>query len=185
MFVKPVLMRIVSGTLKGRRINPPKKLPVRPTTDKAKEALFNILVHQYDFDNCKVLDLFSGTGSISYEFASRGVASITAVDQNVGCIRFISQTATDLSLSITTVKMPVLLFLERNSNSYDFIFADPPYAFEQADYTTMIYSIFEKNTLKGDGLLIVEHAKQIDLSKLIHFNRARSYGGCVFSFFCR
>ena len=178
-------MRIVSGTLKGRRINPPKKLPVRPTTDRAKEALFNILVHQYDFDNCNVLDLFSGTGSISYEFGSRGVKSITAVDQNVGCVRFISQTATDLSLPITAVKMPVLLFLERNSNSYDFIFADPPYAFEEATYTTMINTIFEKNALSDDGLLIVEHAEQIDLSKLIHFSHARSYSGCVFSFFSR
>ena len=103
-------MRIVAGTLKGRRINPPKKLPVRPTTDRAKEALFNILVHQYDFERCNVLDLFSGTGSISYEFGSRGVASIIAVDQHQGCIRFISQTATALSLPITAVKMPVLLF---------------------------------------------------------------------------
>ena len=114
-------MRIVAGTLKGRRINPPKKLPVRPTTDRAKEALFNILVHQYDFERCNVLDLFSGTGSISYEFGSRGVASIIAVDQHQGCIRFISQTATALSLPITAVKMPVLLFLERNSNSLSLI----------------------------------------------------------------
>ena len=176
-------MRIVSGTLKGRRISPPKKLPVRPTTDRAKEALFNILVHQYDFENCTVLDLFSGTGSISYEFGSRGVASIIAVDQHQGCIRFISQTATALSLPITAVKMPVLLFLERNSNSYDFIFADPPYAFELETYKTMIDSIFEKKALSDDGLLIVEHAEQVDLSDIAHFSHARSYGGCVFSFF--
>ena len=176
-------MRIVSGILKGRRISPPKKLPVRPTTDRAKEALFNILVHQYNFDGCNVLDLFSGTGSISYEFGSRGVANIIAIDQHQGCIRFISQTAIDLSLPITAVKIPVLLFLERNSNSYDFIFADPPYAFELATYKTMINTIFEKNTLSADGLLIVEHAEQVDLSDIAHFSHARSYGGCVFSFF--
>lgn len=176
-------MRIVSGTLKGRRISPPKKLPVRPTTDRAKEALFNILVHQYDFDKCNVLDLFSGTGSISYEFGSRGVESIVAVDQHQGCIRFISQTATELSLPITAVKMSVMLFLERSSNSYHFIFADPPYAFELAAYKSLINTIFEKNTLSHDGLLIVEHAEQIDLSETTHFSHARSYGGCVFSFF--
>jgi 16S rRNA (guanine966-N2)-methyltransferase len=176
-------MRIVAGTLKGRRINPPKKLPVRPTTDRAKEALFNILVHQYHFERCNVLDLYSGTGSISYEFGSRGVASIIAVDQHQGCIRFISQTATALSLPITAVKMPVFLFLERNSNSFDFIFADPPYALGLATYKTMINSIFEKKALSDEGLLIVEHHEQIDLSNNAHFSHARSYGGCVFSFF--
>ena len=136
-------MRIVSGTLKGRRISPPKKLPVRPTTDRAKEALFNILVHQYNFENCTVLDLFSGTGSISYEFGSRGVASIIAVDQPQGCIRFLSQPATALSLPITAVKLPVLLFLERNSNSYAFVFADPPYAFDLATSKTLHNTLFE------------------------------------------
>ena len=176
-------MRIVSGTLKGRRISPPKMLPVRPTTDRAKEALFNILVHQYDFNDCNVLDLFSGSGSISYEFGSRGVASIVAVDQHPGCIRFITQTAADLSLPITTVKMPVLLFLERNSNNYDFIFADPPYALELATYKSIVNTIFKKSTLAPEGLLIIEHAEQIDLSDIEQFSHARSYGGCVFSFF--
>lgn len=176
-------MRIVSGTLKGKRISPPKKLPVRPTTDRAKEALFNILVHQYNFENCTVLDLFSGTGSISYEFCSRGVKSVTAVDQHHDCISFISQTATALSLPITVVKMAVLLFLERIRNSYDFIFADPPYTFEIAIYKIMINTIFEKNILSHDGLLIVEHAEQVDLSNIAYFSYSRSYGGCVFSFF--
>ena len=176
-------MRIISGTLKGKRIIPPKKLPVRPTTDRSKEALFNILVHQYNFENCTVLDLFSGTGSISYEFCSRGFSSTTAVDHHPDCIRFISQTATALSLPITVVKMNVLLFLKQNNNSYEFIFADPPYVFEPTTYKIMINIIFEKNILSHDGLLIVEHAEQIDLSNIAHYSYSRSYGGCVFSFF--
>ena len=107
-------MRIISGTHKGRRISPPKKLPVRPTTDRAKESLFNILIHQYAFEGCDVLDLFSGTGSISYEFASRGVASVIAVDQNNACVRFIEATTEALDMPIQAIRAAVLPFLERH-----------------------------------------------------------------------
>ena len=176
-------MRIISGILKGRRIQPPKKLPVRPTTDRAKEALFNILVHQYDFETSTVLDLFSGTGSISYEFASRGVQNITAVDQNNSCIAFITKTAEELALPITTIKSRVLGFLEKTLSSYTFIFADPPYAFSTDEYSVLVDTVFNKNILAKNGLLIVEHAEQINLSELKRFSHARNYGGCVFSFF--
>lgn len=176
-------MRIISGTLKGRRIQPPRNLPARPTTDRAKEALFNILVHQYDFESCSVLDLFAGTGSISFEFTSRGVQNSTAVDQNPRCIAFIEQTAQTLNLPITTVRMGVVPFLERHNTAYTFVFADPPYAYTKDEYHEMITTIFEKNLIQDDGLLIVEHAEQIDLSDLEYFANARSYGGCVFSFF--
>lgn len=175
-------MRIISGTLKGRRLQP-KNLPVRPTTDRAKEALFNILMHQYDFDQATVLDLFAGTGSISYEFVSRGVKQLVAVDKNTHCVNFITKTSEDLALPITVVRAPVLRFLERISTSYSFIFADPPYVFTVEEYRVLVATIFSKNALQKDGLLILEHAEQIDLSGLAHFTEARNYGGCIFSFF--
>ena len=176
-------MRIISGSLKGRRISPPKNLPVRPTTDRAKEALFNILSHQFDFNGSSVLDLYTGTGSISYEFASRGVAAVTAVDQHAACIRFVQQTAEKLNLCITTVKSPVLKFLSSSMGTYDFIFADPPYAYEKDEYDALIGNIISKDVLTENGLIIIEHAPQIDLSEVTSFSTARNYGGCVFSFF--
>lgn len=176
-------MRIISGTLKGRRISPPKNLPVRPTTDRAKEALFNILIHQYEVESASVLDLFAGTGSISYEFASRGAKNIVAVDQHPACIAFISQTTEKLSLPITAIRVPVLRYLERINTSYGFIFSDPPYAFTLENYIDLIETIFSKNALENNGLLIVEHAEQVDLSNIQNFTSSRNYGGCVFSFF--
>lgn len=176
-------MRIISGKLKGRRIHPPKNLPVRPTTDRAKEALFNILVHQYDFESCSVLDLFAGTGSISYEFASRGVKTITAVDQNNRSIAYINETSESLSLPITTVRMSVTQFLERLNNDYTFVFADPPYTFTPDAYQALIHTVFERSLLQKNGLLIVEHAEHVDLSAFKYFTNVRNYGGCVFSFF--
>ncbi len=178
-------MRIISGTLKGRRIHPPKNLPVRPTTDRAKEALFNILTHQYAFEEATVLDLFAGTGSISYEFASRGVKQIVAVDKNVQCINFIIKTTEQLTLPITAVRAPVMRYLERLTTSYNFIFADPPYIFSKEEYHALVENIFDSNILYNSGLLILEHAEQIDLSNVTHFTEARNYGGCIFSFFER
>lgn len=176
-------MRIISGTLKGRRIHPPKNLTVRPTTDRAKEALFNILTHQYTFEEATVLDLFAGTGSISYEFASRGVKQIVSVDKNKQCVDFIIKTSQNLALPITVVHAPVMRFLEQLTSSYSFIFADPPYAISKDEYRTLLDTIFNKNILQSGGLLILEHAEQMDLSNLNCFTEARNYGGCVFSFF--
>ncbi len=176
-------MRIISGSLKGRRISPPKNLPVRPTTDRAKESLFNILAHQYNFDDCAALDLYAGTGSISYEFASRGVAAVTAVDQSAACVRFINETSERLDLSITPVKSPVEKFLAYCGSTFHFIFADPPYAFTSEQYKNLITTIFDRALLNKDGVFVVEHAPQIDLATLPHFSASRNYGGCVFSFF--
>jgi 16S rRNA (guanine966-N2)-methyltransferase len=121
-------MRIISGSHKGRRIIAPKSLPVRPTTDRAKEALFNILQHRIDLYEVKALDLFSGIGSISFELSSRGCPDITSVDKHFGCIRFISETTEKLGLDgIHTVKSDVFQYLDRTSARFDFIFADPPY----------------------------------------------------------
>lgn len=176
-------MRIISGHYKGRQITAPKKLPVRPTTDMAKEALFNILNNHFYFDEISVLDLFSGTGSISYEFASRGTENILSVDKDLGCIKFINKTAEAFGMPITTIKSDVFKFLETANQHWDLIFADPPYDFELAQFSKIPELVFQNKLLSPEGILVVEHAKQTDLSQLPYFNYAKNYGGSVFSFF--
>jgi 16S rRNA (guanine(966)-N(2))-methyltransferase RsmD len=176
-------MRIISGVLKGRRITAPKKLPVRPTTDMAKEALFNILNNHYYFHAISVLDLFSGTGNISYEFASRGTEQITAVDDNYGCIKFINETAEAFDMSINTIKSDVFKFLEKSKQKHSVIFADPPYEFDIEAFSKIPELVFENKLLEDEGLLIVEHSKHTDLSQLEHYSHSKSYGGNMFSFF--
>lgn len=176
-------MRIISGKLKGRRLKAPKNLPVRPTTDMAKESLFNILNNLYYFDAISVLDLFSGTGNISYEFASRGTQFITAVDANYHCTKYINATSKELDLSINTIKVDVFKFLEKTSLTSDVIFADPPYDFENNQFTKIVDLVFEKNLLNDDGVLIVEHSKHTDLSNHEKHSYDKRYGGNVFSFF--
>ena len=176
-------MRIISGLYKGRRITAPKKLPVRPTTDMAKEALFNILNNQYYFDSVSVLDLCSGTGNISYEFASRGTEQITSVDDNYGCIKFINETAEAFEMTIHTVKSDVFKFLEKSKLKHTIIFADPPYDFEVEVFSKIPELVFQNQLLEEDGLLIVEHSKHTDLSQLDHYSHSKGYGGNMFSFF--
>lgn len=177
-------MRIISGKYKGRRLTAPKNLPVRPTTDFAKEALFNMLRVRYYFEEITVLDLFAGTGNISFEFASRGVPNITAVDEHYGCIQYINKISEEFSFPINTVKADVFKFLQQTPKKFDVIFADPPYSFEVAQLESIVKTIFEKQLLEAeDGLLVVEHAKMTDLSQVEHFFEARKYGGNVFSFF--
>ena len=176
-------MRIVSGTLKGKRLTAPKKLPVRPTTDFAKEALFNILNNHYHFSGLQVLDLFSGTGNIAYEFGSRGAEAINSVDAHLECIRFINKTSEELDLPITTVKSDVFKYLSAINTTFDIIFADPPYDFEVDSLQKMVDTTFEKKLLNEDGVLIIEHSKKLELSHLAHFTESRKYGNSVFSFF--
>lgn len=176
-------MRIISGKYKGRRISPPKNLPVRPTTDMSKEALFNVLRNHFNFEGLKVLDLFSGTGNISYEFASRGSDNITCVDGDFGCVKFIKQTASEFDFNISAVKSDVLKFIEKSKTKYDIIFADPPYAFEQKTFDKIVLSIFENNLLEEEGMMIIEHSKYTKLDHLMHFSFKKSYGGSIFSFF--
>ena len=176
-------MRIVSGTFKGKRINAPKKLPSRPTTDIAKEGLFNILNNHYYFDDCLVMDLFSGTGNISYEFASRGSKQITAVDGNANCIKFIDKIARELNFNIDTIKSDVFKYLERTKTKADIIFADPPYNLPLEDFERIVKMVFENDLLLEDGQLIIEHSVHTDLSNFEHFSSKRKYGGSVFSFF--
>jgi len=176
-------MRIISGTYKGRRITAPKRLPVRPTTDMAKEALFNIINNLYYFDEISVLDLFSGTGNISYEFGSRGTTQITSVDQDYGCIKFINQTAEEFDLPIKTIKANAFKFLAQTKLKSTLIFADPPYAFSDEEFAKIPELVFSNNLLEDGGILIIEHSKHTKLSELQHFAYSKSYGGNMFSFF--
>lgn len=176
-------MRIISGKHKGRRLIAPKNLPVRPTADMQKEALFSILTNRYMLDQLQVLDLFSGTGNIAYEFASRGAENIVAVDAHYGCVKYINATSKELDLSIECIKSDVFKYLKRIGQKFDLIFADPPYDMKQADFENIPKIVFEKELLKDNGLLIIEHSSQTDLSEIPNFNKARKYGGSVFSFF--
>jgi 16S rRNA (guanine(966)-N(2))-methyltransferase RsmD len=176
-------MRIISGKLKGRRLRAPKNLPVRPTTDMAKEALFNIINNGYYFDSITVIDLFSGTGNISFEFASRGTPNIYAIDANYNCIKYISTTAKELGLEINTFKSDVYKFIDKTSMQADIIFADPPYDFEVEKFLEIADTVFAKNLLKEEGVLIIEHSKQTDLSTHEKHSYDKRYGGNVFSFF--
>ena len=176
-------MRIISGKHKGRRLQAPKKLPVRPTTDMAKEALFNILNNYFNFTGLKILELFAGTGNIGYEFASRGSESIVSVDADFGCVNFIKKTSEELELEMTPIKSDVFLYLERCNSTFDIIFADPPYDLGQENFEKIALQIFDNNILDEEGMLIIEHSKHTKLNHLINFSFSKNYGGTVFSFF--
>lgn len=176
-------MRIISGKYKGRRIFPPKNLPVRPTTYMSKEALFNVLNNHFSFEGLKVLDLFSGTGNISFEFASRGSSPITSVDGDFGCVKFIKQIAAEFDFNIAATKSDVFAFLEKNKTTYDIIFADPPYGLDQKTFDRIVTLVFERGLLEEEGMLIIEHSKYTKMEHLPHFSFQKSYGGSFFSFF--
>ncbi len=176
-------MRIISGHHKGRKIVAPNKLPVRPTTDMAKEGLFNILNNLFYFDDISVLDLFAGTGNISFEFASRGTKTITAIDTNFRCVKFINEIVEKLEMPIETIKGDVFKYLENTKQKHTIIFADPPYEFSIDQFSSISEIVFQNKLIHNDGLLIVEHSKHTDLSKLSHFMKSKKYGGSVFSFF--
>ena len=175
-------MRIVSGTHKGRRFSPPKGLPVRPTTDFAKEGLFNMLRNRTDIEDAKVLDLCAGTGNMTFEFASRGAGSVLAVDQHVGCIKFIKKAALELQLnSITALKADVFKFVNKLSQQYDIIFADSPYALEETIHLPS--TIFKKGLLAEGGLLVVEHGRETSFEEHPNFISTRKFGNVNFTFF--
>jgi 16S rRNA (guanine(966)-N(2))-methyltransferase RsmD len=176
-------MRIISGKHKSRRINPPKGLPVRPTTDFAKEGLFNILNNRISFHEIKALELFAGTGNISFELASRGAKEIIAVDNDYGCVNFIKKTSVELEMPIQAFKADVFKYLDFQKEQFNLVFADPPYAFPKEDLDTLIQKIIDNDWLAEDGILILEHSKAIDMSQENYFQESRKYGGSVFSFF--
>lgn len=175
-------MRIIGGKFGGRTLNPPASLPVRPTTDYAKSGLFNILNNQIDFETLRVLDLFSGAGGISLEFASRGALSVTAIDVNFNCVKFLNETAAKLGIKeLKCVRSDVFKFLKQNTSKYDLIFADPP--FEQKETDQLPDLIFERNLLNPGGVLIVEHQSKRELQSKIPVSVIRKYGNVGFSFY--
>jgi 16S rRNA (guanine(966)-N(2))-methyltransferase RsmD len=175
-------MRIVSGTHKGRVIKVPSNLTMRPTTDFAKESIFNILNNHFEFDGLKILDLFCGTGNISYEFASRGCADITSVDSNYSCCDFVKKASATFGMKqIKVIKTDAFSFLKKATIPYHIIFCDPPYDLENIESIPPL--VFENHLLKPDGWLIVEHGERTDLSKLDHFIEHRKYGHVNFSIF--
>jgi 16S rRNA (guanine(966)-N(2))-methyltransferase RsmD len=176
-------MRIISGKHKGRRIQAPKNLPVRPTTDLSKESLFNILNNHFNFSDLKVLDLFCGTGNISFEFSSRGVFEIVAVDKHPACVTFVYKTATLLEMNIQTVKADVFSFLEKHKDTYDLVFADPPYDLKSEQFESIVELVFKNKLLDLEGMLVVEHSKQTPMNQLPYFSFEKNYGNSVFSFF--
>ena len=176
-------MRIISGNKKSIVINAPKNLPVRPTTDKVKESLFNIIQNKFELNYCSVLDIFSGTGNISYEFASRGCNDILSVDNNFNCIRFINKTAKELEIKIRTKKIDYLSFLKNNNEKFNIIFADPPYRFLLKDYLEMIDIVKKNEILKEGGELIIEHRSNISFIDNVKEVDERNYGSSSLSFF--
>lgn len=176
-------MRIISGLLKGRRIIAPKKLPVRPTTDMAKEGLFNILNHRVHFQDLEVIDLFAGIGSISFELLSRGTQRVTAVDSHQDCIKFLTKTAEELDLDLNIIKNDVFDFLEKTHLKADLIFADPPYDLPVEAFQKIENIVRERSLLNEEGFLILEHSKHMSLEHLHTFTEKRRYGNSVFSFF--
>ncbi|CAN5775679.1 16S rRNA (guanine(966)-N(2))-methyltransferase RsmD [soil metagenome] len=176
-------MRIISGIHGGRRISPPAKMPyTRPTTDIAKEGLFNIIQNNLDIDSLKTLDLFGGTGAISYELASRGVEDLTVIEKDSYMYDFIKKTSALLDFeNFKVLKSDVFKYIEHCSEKYDFIFAGPPYALTSIDDLPRL--VFEKKLLNPGGWFILEHTPRNDYKKTPHYRTERNYGTTIFSIF--
>ena len=176
-------MRIIGGQFRGKQLNPGKKFKARPTTDFARESLFNILRNRVDFEEITFLDLFGGTGAISYEMASHGCRDITIVEKDSKHFSFIRECIEELKISriASAIRGDVFRFIESSRRSYDLIFADPPYDLEKIN--EIPEKIFSSSLLKEDGLLIVEHGKKTDYSTHPNFKELRKYGSVHFSFF--
>lgn len=175
-------MRIVGGTYKGRTINPPRNLRARPTTDFAKENLFNVLENMIDIQGADVLDLFSGTGSISYEFVSRGAGSVISVEVNAIHHNFIRRTAAAFGMgNLYAVRANAFLYLKSTSKQFDIIFSDAPYDLEGTE--EVIRLVFGRGLLRPEGLLIFEHSKDRNFDTHPAFMQRRSYGSVQFSIF--
>lgn len=176
-------MRIISGRLGGRRISPPAKMPhTRPTTDIAKEGLFNTLQHLMDFEDIKTLDLFGGTGCISYELYSRGASELTLIEKDRKMAAFIKKNIETLKIENATVHMQdIFKFIPATTATYDFIFAGPPYALETIDRIPDL--IFEHKLVEGNGIFLLEHTPRNNYEKHPNFFKVKNYGTTLFSFF--
>ncbi len=175
-------MRIIGGIHKGKTINAPKNLPVRPTTDFAKTGLFNILANRIDFEDIDVLDLFSGTGNISMEFASRQAKSVLAVDVSMQCIKFVQEQAFKLPLpNLKCYKTDVFNFIKKPGMTFDLVFADPPYEIEKIE--TIPDLVESAQLVRPGGLFVFEHGPKHNFKERAHFLEQRSYGNVNFSIF--
>lgn len=174
-------MRIVGGKYKGRMFRPGKSFKARPTTDFAKESLFNILNNKIDFENLKVLDLFAGTGSISYEFISRGTTDITMIELNFKHIQFIKSTLKELNEVCKVYRADVFKFVSAEKSKYDLIFADPPY--DMTNFESVVELVLKNDLLTDDGIFVIEHPKNFSFTNLPGFKEQRNYGSVNFSFF--
>lgn len=176
-------MRIVGGQFRGRQFHPGKSFKARPTTDMAKESLFNILMNQVDFEEIVVLDLFAGTGSISFEFISRGCQHVTAVELNYHHFQFIKSVIEKLDAKnqLKAIKANVFQYCEKTTDQFNLIFADPPYDHKRFEEVPKI--VLKNDLLKKDGIFILEHSKNYDFSDYAELVETRHYGSVHFSFF--
>jgi 16S rRNA (guanine966-N2)-methyltransferase len=176
-------MRIIGGEHGGRKFNPPSKMPyTRPTTDIAKEGLFNVLQHSLDIEELKTLDLFGGTGSISYELASRGAKELTIVEKDVAMYEFIKKTLQQLRIeNARVIKMDVFKFIDQCKEKFDFIFAGPPYALTNIDDLPRL--VVEKELLGPGGWFVLEHTPRNDYKNFPLYKTEKNYGTTIFSIF--
>jgi len=176
-------MRIVGGTFGGRRFNPPARIPARPTTEVAKEGLFNMLSNSIDLEGLRTLDLFGGTGSITYELASRGAGDLTIVERDPVTVDFIKKTIKELEIDniVHLIRNDVFRFIKQCTEQYNFIFAGPPYALDTIDDLPLL--VFEKNLLLPGGTFVLEHTPRNDYQNHPRFARMKNYGTTVFTFF--
>lgn len=175
-------MRIITGILKGRRLNPTDNLPVRPTTDMAREGLFNILNNILEYEEVRILDLFSGTGAISFEFISRGAKEVTSIEINSKCTDFIKRSAQQFGVNnLRVVRADVFDLLKRAYQKFDVIFADPPYQLDELPSLPDL--VFEKQILADNGIFILEHSKEHMFEEHPYFWQHRKYGKVNFTFF--
>jgi len=175
-------MRIIGGDHGGRKFNPPAKIPARPTTDIAKEGLFNTLQNMLDFEELKTLDIFGGTGSISYELASRGAYNLTLVERDKKTVEFIKKTVDELHFDhFKVIQSDVFKFLNNCTEQFDFIFAGPPYALKEIDEIPI--KIFELKLLNPNGIFILEHTPRNNYEQHPNFEKVKNYGTTMFSFF--
>ena len=176
-------MRIIRGKYKTRYYKVPKSFVSRPTTDFAKEGLFNILEHQYLETGMEILDLCAGTGNISIEFLSREAGTVIAVDNNYNAVKHINSMASKFGCNddIHVIKSDILKFLNKSEKKFDLIFADPPYKYDHHEEIAKL--VFEKDKLKDNGVLIIEHGRETSLEDITHFQFMRIYGNVHFSFF--
>jgi 16S rRNA (guanine(966)-N(2))-methyltransferase RsmD len=176
-------VRIISGQFRGKKLIAPSDLPVRPTTDFAKTGLFNIINNYYSIEKLTVVDLYAGTGNLSFEFASRGCKDITAIDKDSSCCNYMNKTAQQLNISqsLKVLHSDVLTYLSNSKKQSDIIIADPPY--EETPASELVNLIFDNQLLKSNGVFILEHSSDVDLSLLPHYLQTRKYGFVSFTFF--